>query len=58
MIGLVILVVVDRFLKVTTYFGMFSTNFSVVKVVELFGSTMCKLHNMPKSILSKRDLSL
>jgi len=50
----VILVVVDRFSK-AAHFGMLPTNFSAVKVVELFASMVCKLHGMPKSIISDRD---
>jgi len=50
----VILVVVDRFSK-AAHFGMLPTNFSVVKVAELFASMVCKLHGMPKSIISDRD---
>jgi len=50
----VILVVVDRFSK-ATHFGMLPTNFPVVKVAELFASMVCKLHDMPKRIISDRD---
>jgi len=50
----VILVVVDRFSK-AAHFGMLPTNFSAVKVAELFASMVCKLHGMPKSIISDRD---
>jgi len=50
----VILVVVDRFSK-ATHFGMLPTNISNVKVAELFTSMVCKLHGMPKSIISDRD---
>jgi len=53
----VILVVVDKFSK-ATHFGMLPTNFSTVKVVELFASMVSKLHDMPKSIISDRDPSL
>jgi len=53
----VILVVVDRFSK-AAHFGMLPTNFSAVKVVELFAFMVCKLHGMPKSVISDRDLSL
>jgi len=50
----VILVVVDRFSK-ATHSGMLLTNFLAVKVAELFASMVCKLHGMPKSIVSDRD---
>jgi hypothetical protein len=50
----VILVVVDRFSK-AAHFGMLPTSFSIVKVAELFIQMICRLHGMPKSIVSDRD---
>jgi len=49
-----ILVVVDIFSK-AAHFGMLPTNFSTVKVAELFASMVWKLHGTPKSIISDRD---
>nr|KYP66317.1 Retrotransposable element Tf2 [Cajanus cajan] len=50
----VIFVVVDRFSK-AAHFGMLPTSFTAVKVAELFAIMVCKLHGMPKSIVSDRD---
>lgn len=50
----VILVVLDRFSK-AAHFGVLPTNFSVVKVAELFARLICRLHGMPRSIVSDRD---
>lgn len=50
----VIFVVVDRFSK-AAHFGMLPTQFTVVQVAELFTKMICKLHGMPKSIVSDRD---
>jgi len=49
-----ILVVVDKFSK-AGHFGMLPTNFSSVKVAKLFASMVCKLHDIPKSIIYDRD---
>lgn len=50
----VILVVVDRFSK-AAHFGTLPTNFSAIKVADLFARMICRLHGMPKSIVSDRD---
>ncbi|KAI5403990.1 hypothetical protein KIW84_051214 [Lathyrus oleraceus] len=50
----VILVVVDRLSK-AAYFGSLPTQFTAIKVVELFVHMVCKLHNMPRSVVSDRD---
>ena len=50
----VILVVVDRLSK-AAHFGMLPSNFMAVKVVELFSQMVCKLHGMPRSMVSNRD---
>lgn len=50
----VILVVVDHFSK-AAHFGMLPTNFTAVQVADLFAKMICKLHGMPKSIMSDRD---
>ena len=50
----VILVVVDRFSK-AAHFGMLPTAFTAIVVAELFAVLVCKLHGMPKSIVSDRD---
>ncbi|MCI20349.1 retrotransposon protein, partial [Trifolium medium] len=49
-----ILVVVDRLSK-AAHFGMLPTHFTAMKVAELFAIMICKLHGMPKSIVSDRD---
>lgn len=50
----VILVVVDRFSK-GIHLGALPTNFTAYKVADLFVSMVCKLHGLPKSIVSDRD---
>lgn len=50
----VILVVVDRFSK-GVHLGPLPTNFTAYKVADLFVSMVCKLHGLPKSIVSDRD---
>lgn len=49
-----VLVVVDRFSK-AVHFGMLPTNFTAAKVADLFAKMVCRLHSMPKSIVSDRD---
>lgn len=49
-----ILVVVDRFSK-AAHFGMLPSNFTASKVADLFAKVICRLHGMPKSIVSDRD---
>jgi len=50
----VIFVVVDHFSKVA-HFGMLRTSFTVARKAGLFGTLVCKLHDMPCSIFSDRD---
>ncbi|PNX96980.1 retrotransposon-related protein, partial [Trifolium pratense] len=50
----VILVVVDRFSK-AAHFGMLPTHHTASKVADLFARMICRLHGMPKSIVSDRD---
>ncbi|MCH79856.1 Ty3/gypsy retrotransposon protein, partial [Trifolium medium] len=50
----VIMVVVDRFSK-GIHLGVLPTSFTAYKVAELFVSMVCKLHGLPKSIVSDRD---
>jgi hypothetical protein len=47
-------VVVDRFSK-AAHFGMLPTHHTASKVADLFAKMVCKLHGMPKSIISDRD---
>ncbi|WVZ01419.1 hypothetical protein V8G54_027488 [Vigna mungo] len=49
-----ILVVVDRFSK-AAHFGMLPRSFSASKVADLFVHMICKLHGLPKSLISDRD---
>ncbi|MCH91435.1 hypothetical protein A2U01_0012362, partial [Trifolium medium] len=49
-----ILVVVDRLSK-AAHFGSLPTHFTATKVAELFAKMICKLHGMPRSIVSDRD---
>ncbi|PNY04552.1 hypothetical protein L195_g000976 [Trifolium pratense] len=51
----VIMVVVDRFSK-GIHLGALATGFTAYKVAKLFVSMVCKLHGLPKSIVSDRDL--
>lgn len=50
----VILVVVDRFTK-GTHFGALTSYFSSHKVTILFLDMICKLHGLPRNIISNRD---
>jgi hypothetical protein len=50
----VVFVVVDR-LSNAAHFGMLSTHFTAAKVAELFAVMVCRLHGMPRSIVSDRD---
>jgi hypothetical protein len=50
----VILVVVDRFSK-GVHLGALPAGFIAYKVAELFVSMVCKLHGLPRSIVSDRD---
>jgi hypothetical protein len=50
----VIFVVVDRLSK-AAHFGMLHTHFTAAKVADLFAIMICKLHGMPRSIVSDRD---
>ncbi|GAU36702.1 hypothetical protein TSUD_16140 [Trifolium subterraneum] len=50
----VILVVVDRFSK-AAHFGSLPTHFTAVRVADLFAKMICRLHGMPRSMVSDRD---
>ena len=50
----VLLVVVDRFSK-SVHLGALPSHYTTYKVAELFVSMVCKLHGLPKSIVSDRD---
>ncbi|MCH83675.1 hypothetical protein A2U01_0004501, partial [Trifolium medium] len=50
----VILVVVDRFSK-GVHLGALPAQFTAYKVAELFINLICKIHGLPKSIVSDRD---
>jgi hypothetical protein len=50
----VVLVVVDRFSK-AAHFGMLPTHYTASKVADLFAKMICRLHGMPKSIISGCD---
>ena len=49
-----LLVVVDRFSK-SVHLGALPSHYTTYKVAELFVSMVCKLHGLPKSIVSDRD---
>lgn len=49
----VLFVVADRFSKYV-HLGALPTNFTAYKVAELFVNTVCKLHGLPRSIISDR----
>ncbi|WVZ23465.1 hypothetical protein V8G54_002009 [Vigna mungo] len=49
-----ILVVVDRFYK-GAHFGTLPRSFSASKVADLFVHMICRLHGLPKSLISDRD---
>lgn len=51
---LVLFLVVDRFSKYV-HLGALPSHFTAYKVAELFVSMVCKLHSLPKSIVSDRD---
>jgi hypothetical protein len=50
----VIFVVVDRFSK-AVHLGALPAQFTAYKVAELFVNIVCKVHGLPKSIISDRD---
>jgi hypothetical protein len=50
----VIFVVVDRFSK-ALHLGALQAQFTAYKVAELFINMVCKIHGLPKSIVSDRD---
>lgn len=50
----VLLVVVDRFSKYV-HLGALPSHYTAYKVAELFVNMVCKLHGLPKSIVSDRD---
>lgn len=50
----VIFVVVDRLSK-AAHFEMLPTGFTAIKVADLFAKMVCRLHGMPKSVVSDRD---
>lgn len=49
-----ILVVVDRFSK-ASHFATLPTSYTASQVADVFAKTVCKLHGMPRSIISDRD---
>lgn len=49
-----VLVVVDRLSK-AAHFGMLLSGFTAVKVARLFAKMICRLHGMPKSVVSDQD---
>ncbi|GAU23300.1 hypothetical protein TSUD_237540 [Trifolium subterraneum] len=49
-----VFVVVDRLSK-AAHFGMLPTHFTAEKVAEIFAIMICKLHGMPRSIVSDHD---
>ena len=49
-----VLVVVDRLSK-QAHFGALPKSYSATRVADLFSQFVCKLHGIPRSIVSDRD---